>query len=149
MDRQGPWHPFRLPGFCGLRGISCVLLVIDLIIVITILSYEAQINKTKDDASQGTTLTVLTQADHRDRRSRGTMHKGGGSGPAAGLLLSYGPLHVSWCTGLSPGISSMLWTLCWETQQTFLPQLALMCHPEWASLPEQLLWVGDTALCYL
>lgn len=58
-----------------------------------------------------------------------SLHKGPDSAPAAGLLSSYGPHHVSWCTGLSPGISSMLLTLCWETQQTFLPQRALMCHP--------------------
>ena len=40
-----------------------------LIIVFPILWYEAQINKTVDDALQGNTPTPLAQADHRDRRS--------------------------------------------------------------------------------
>ncbi|MED6295527.1 hypothetical protein CHARACLAT_032739 [Characodon lateralis] len=35
-----------------------------------------------------------------------SLHIGGGSGPAPGLLPSYGLLHVSWCTGLSPGSAS-------------------------------------------
>ena len=77
------------------------------------------------------------------------VHKKADNGPAAGLLSSFAPLYVSKCSGLSPGISSMLLTLCWATQQTFLPQPKLMCHPEWAALPGQLLWVVDTPLWYL
>lgn len=45
------------------------------------------------------------------------------------LIWSYGRscstkglLHRSWCTGLSPEISSSLCTLCQETQQMFWPQ---------------------------
>lgn len=41
-----------------------------------------------------------------------------------GCLSSYSPLLISWHTGLSPGIPSMLLTPCWETQQT-LPQCPL------------------------
>ena len=73
MDRQQPWHPFKLPGFCRLKGTSCVFLVIALIIVLPIIWYETQINKTKDDASHGNVTlpppTSLTQVNHRDRRS--------------------------------------------------------------------------------
>ncbi|KAL6458384.1 hypothetical protein MHYP_G00336140, partial [Metynnis hypsauchen] len=36
----------------------------------------------------------------------------GGSGPAAGLLPSYGLLHISWCTGLSPGRPRGLVPVC-------------------------------------
>lgn len=32
-------------------------------------------------------------------------------------------------TGLSPGISSTVLTLCWETKQTFWQQHIRMCHP--------------------
>lgn len=54
------------------------------------------------------------------------------------LLSSYGLLHVSRCSGLSPGSASMLWKLRWQTQQTLSPQLA--------ELPEPLVWVVDVTL---
>ena len=28
MDRTTPWHPLCQPGFCGIRGTACVLVVI-------------------------------------------------------------------------------------------------------------------------
>ena len=47
-------------------------------------------------------------------------HKGADTGPAAGLLPFYGPIQLSLCNGLSPGISPTLLRLCWGTQQSFL-----------------------------
>ncbi len=47
-------------------------------------------------------------------------HKGADTGPAAGLMFFYGPVQLSSCNGPSPGISSMVLRLCWETQQNFL-----------------------------
>ncbi|XP_051234524.1 uncharacterized protein LOC127351239 [Dicentrarchus labrax] len=37
MDRTRPWHPFRQPGLCGLRGTLCCLGLISVVIVVTIL----------------------------------------------------------------------------------------------------------------
>ncbi|TWW60584.1 hypothetical protein D4764_05G0006740 [Takifugu flavidus] len=48
--------------------------------------------------------------------------KGANGSSAPGLLPSYSHLHISCCTGLSPGVSSTFSPLCWETQQTFWPQ---------------------------
>lgn len=48
--------------------------------------------------------------------------KGANDSSAPGLLPSYSHLHISCCTGLSPGVSSTFSPLCWETQQTFWPQ---------------------------
>ncbi|AWO97126.1 Hypothetical protein SMAX5B_013697, partial [Scophthalmus maximus] len=49
-------------------------------------------------------------------------HKGLETSTAAGMM----PFHGA----QSPGICSMLLTLCWETQQTFLRPHEWMCHPE-------------------
>lgn len=48
--------------------------------------------------------------------------KGANGSSAPGLLPSYSHLHISCCTGLSPGVSSTFSPLCRETQQTFWPQ---------------------------
>lgn len=41
--------------------------------------------------------------------------QGADNAPTAVLLPSYGPHHLSWYIDLSPGIFSMLLTLCWDT----------------------------------
>lgn len=51
-------------------------------------------------------------------------------------------------TGLSPGISSTVLTLCWETKQTFWQQHVRMCHPGGAAQHGQLSWAAGNALCY-
>lgn len=48
--------------------------------------------------------------------------KGANGSSAPGLLPSYSHLHISCCTGLSPGVSSTLSTLCWEARHTFWPR---------------------------
>lgn len=37
MERSRPWHPFRHPGLCGLRGTMCSLFIITCIIVLPLL----------------------------------------------------------------------------------------------------------------
>ncbi|XP_058472484.1 uncharacterized protein LOC131445815 [Solea solea] len=39
MDRNRPWHPFRHPGLCGIRGTMCCFLFLTLIIVLPILFF--------------------------------------------------------------------------------------------------------------
>lgn len=68
------------------------------------------------------------------------------------LLVNFCPPTVhttpTGSTGLSPGISCTLLTLCWETKQTFWQQHIWMCHLGGAAQPEQLMWAADNALCY-
>ena len=49
------------------------------------------------------------------------------------------PVQLSLCNGRSPGISSMLLRLCWETQQTFfwpiLEKLVYLCNLIWLQAP--------------
>ncbi|CAB1452722.1 unnamed protein product [Pleuronectes platessa] len=59
----------------------------------------------------------------------------------------YGPVHLS-CNDRSPGISSMLLRLCWETQQTFLRPHLWMCHPGGAGLPVQPDWTAGASLLH-
>lgn len=66
---QGPpWHPFRHPGFCGLRGTVCFLLTLTVLIVIPLLWLEAQHasqnTKTPSSSNNGTNVAKL-----RPRRS--------------------------------------------------------------------------------
>ena len=67
------------------------------------------------------------------------LHKRADSCPAAQLMPFQEP-----CLPLpmSPGISSMLVRLCWETQQTLLQLHVWMCHPRGAGLSVQSDWAA-------
>lgn len=41
-ENSKPWHPFRLPGMCGIRGTTCVLVTIAVIIVSVIFLREVE-----------------------------------------------------------------------------------------------------------
>lgn len=64
-------------------------------------------------------------------------------------------LLLGCCSHMAPAMSPGYWlvswyllcTLCWQIKQTLLSQLALICHTGGAALPEQHLWVVNTALC--
>ena len=75
-------------------------------------------------------------------------HKGADTGPAARLMPFYGPVQLSLCNCRSPGVSSMLLTLCWETEQTFLRPHLWMCPPGGAGLPVQPDQAAVTTSCY-
>lgn len=70
-SRQQPWHPFRHPGLCGLRGTMCFLFVISLVIVVPISflldTQHAQTNTNTTTRSQP--VNVTTSRLRRNRRS--------------------------------------------------------------------------------
>lgn len=54
MERAAPWHPFRLPGLCGLRGMLASLGLISGIIVFTIWCLDS----TKSFRGEGGNATI-------------------------------------------------------------------------------------------
>ena len=77
MERRRPWHPFRQPGFCGLRGTLCCLITITLLIVFPIIWYEMMqsppVNGTTNDISRQT-RKVGTLSTKNIRPVRTTIH---------------------------------------------------------------------------
>ena len=61
MERRPPWHPFRHPGFCGLRGSVCCITLLTLIILFPILWIERQ--SLTGVTAQNTTL-VFNKTSH-------------------------------------------------------------------------------------
>ena len=69
-------------------------------------------------------------------------------GPAAGSLPFCGCVQLSSCNGLSLGMSSTLFRLCWEAPRTFLRRHVSFCQPGGAGLPVQPERAAGTASCY-
>lgn len=63
MERQCPWHPFRLPGLCGLRGTSCVLMVVTLLIVLPLFWWDIQQAKTSKNQTHHEKRSYSFQSD--------------------------------------------------------------------------------------
>ena len=65
-----PWHPFRLPGLCGLRGTTCVFLTLSLIVVIIVSSstalYESYRGLKGGNQTNNSGLKRLTRALTQD-----------------------------------------------------------------------------------
>lgn len=66
--RPGAWHPFRGPGWCGLRGSLFILTILTLVIVGPILWHERYSRTQQIDISNTTHLQSL----NRTRRSVST-----------------------------------------------------------------------------
>ncbi|ROL45193.1 hypothetical protein DPX16_1619 [Anabarilius grahami] len=63
MERAKPWHPFRVPGMCGLRGSNCILTVLAVLICGVIMFLTAEIVKM-------TRVTVMGSNDNMDEDHR-------------------------------------------------------------------------------
>lgn len=63
--RPRPWHPFRHPGLCGIRGTLCVLFLIAMIVVISIL-FSLGGHKTNADQTDSTTLSPTHNRTKRE-----------------------------------------------------------------------------------
>lgn len=65
--------------------------------------------------------------------------------PTAVLLPFYGPLHLSWYIDLSPGIFTMLLTLCWDTGSLLYMVNMRMLSAGAGRVHFLPLWTADTA----
>lgn len=70
---------------------------------------------------------------------------GADNAPTAVLWPFYGPLHLSWYIDLSPGIFSMLLTLCWDTGSLLYMVNMRMLSAGAGQVHFLPLWTADTA----
>ncbi|XP_026142039.1 uncharacterized protein LOC113117523 [Carassius auratus] len=74
--RPKPWHPFRLPGMCGLRGTTCVLLTLTIIIVSLIFLKEVEKVRQNDTGPQKRELAEARVSPPHTNPLRITLRQG-------------------------------------------------------------------------
>ncbi len=72
MEQARPWHPFRVPGLCGMRGTTCILTI--LAVIICSITFYLTAELVEEEYGRTTGNMSSNDTDHRRiRRSTQTI----------------------------------------------------------------------------